>query len=59
LTEAVKQAERRYVVDVWLWTRSKSTGDICPLVAVTIAKWAANQAVKSRPVVAMILGGDS
>lgn len=43
LTEAVKTADRRHVVDVWLWTRSKSTGDICPLVAVTLAKWAASQ----------------
>jgi hypothetical protein len=41
LDAAVEAASRRHVTDVWLWTRSKSTGDISPLVAVTLARWAA------------------
>ena len=39
LDAAAACADRRTVVDVWLWARSKSTGDICPLVAVTLARW--------------------
>lgn len=39
LTAAAACAVRRIVVDVWLWARSKSGGDICPLVAVTLARW--------------------
>lgn len=38
---AVACAVRRSVTDVWLWTRAKSTGDIAPLVAITLARWAA------------------
>jgi hypothetical protein len=40
---AAEVADRRHVIDVWLWTRSKSAGDISPLVAVTLARWAASQ----------------
>lgn len=43
LDEAVKHAERRHVTDVWLWTRSKSSGDICPLVSAGLARWWALQ----------------
>lgn len=39
LTEAAKYADRRHVVDVWLWTRSKSSHDISPLVAAGLARW--------------------
>lgn len=44
LDAAVEAAARRHVTDVWLWTRSKSSGDISPLVAVTLARWAASGA---------------
>lgn len=43
LTAAAASAAKRTIVDVWLWTRSKSGGDICPLVAVTLARWFALQ----------------
>lgn len=39
LTDAAKYAARRHVVDVWLWTRSKSSGDISPLVSASLARW--------------------
>lgn len=39
LDAAAAVAVRRTVTDVWLWTRAKSSGDICPLVAVTLARW--------------------
>lgn len=41
LDAAVAAADRRDVGDGgWLWSRRRSTVDICPLVAVTLAKWA-------------------
>lgn len=43
LDDAVKLADRRHVTDVWLWTRTKSSGDISPLVAVGLARWWAQQ----------------
>lgn len=43
LDEAARVAVRRETADRWLWTRSKSAGDICPLVAVTLARWWALQ----------------
>lgn len=43
LDTAAKVAARRHVTDVWLWTRAKSSGDISPLVAVTLARWASAQ----------------
>jgi hypothetical protein len=43
LDAAVQGAERRHVTDVWLWTRSRSSADICPLVAVGLARWWALQ----------------
>ena len=39
LDDAVKAAERRPYGEAWLWTRSKSAGDISPLVAATLARW--------------------
>lgn len=60
LDAAVEGASRRPIGDAWLWSRKSSATDICPLVAVTLAKWFASQPVEpSLPVVAMILGGDS
>lgn len=45
LDAAVKAAEKRfYGNESYLWSRSKSSGDICPLVAVTLAAWAVAQA---------------
>lgn len=41
LTDAARDAARRTVTDVWLWTRTKSSGDISPLVAVGLARWMA------------------
>lgn len=49
LDEAARVAKRRSVVDRWLWTRTKSDGDICPLVAVGLARWAAHQQVELEP----------
>ena len=39
LNTAAKVALRRMVTDRWLWTRAKSSGDVCPLVAVGLARW--------------------
>ena len=44
LNAAVAAATRRPYGDSWAWSRIKSSVDICPLVAVTIARWAALQA---------------
>lgn len=41
LDDAVLGAARRPLGDAWLWSRSRSTVDISPLVAVTLAAWAA------------------
>jgi hypothetical protein len=43
LTVAVDGADRRFTNDSWLWSQRASTTDICPLVAVTLAKWLADQ----------------
>jgi hypothetical protein len=43
LDDAARVAKRRPVRDRWLWTRTKSTGDISPLVAATLARWSARQ----------------
>lgn len=40
LAAALDGADRRIVSDSWLWARRSSSVDICPLVAVTLAKWA-------------------
>jgi len=46
LNAAVANAGRRDVGDGnWLWSRRKSTVDISPLVAVTLARWAATATV--------------
>lgn len=41
LDDAVMGAARRPLGDAWLWSRARSQADICPLVAVTLAAWAA------------------
>jgi len=43
LDAAVAGADRRYYGDSWLWSRLKSTVDISPLVAVTLAHWVAQK----------------
>ena len=39
LDEAVQAARRRNIGDVWVWAR-RSLADICPLGAITVARWA-------------------
>jgi hypothetical protein len=41
LDDAVLGAARRPLGDAWLWSRNRSNVDISPLVAATIAAWAA------------------
>ena len=45
LDMAVRVAVRRPVGDAWVFSRKNSPADISPLVAVTLAKWAAGLAV--------------
>jgi hypothetical protein len=42
LDDAVTGAARRPLGDAWLWSRHRSSVDISPLVAVTLAAWAAH-----------------
>jgi hypothetical protein len=44
LDDAVMVAARRPLGDAWLWSRRNSGADISPLVAVTLAGWAAASA---------------
>ena len=41
LDVAVANATRRDYGDSWAWNRRSSSVDICPLVAVTLARWGA------------------
>ena len=41
LTVAIRGAKARPLVDRWAWSRTKSTVDISPLVASTLALWSA------------------
>lgn len=41
LTDAVRGAKTRPLVDRWAWSRRNSHVDICPLVAATLAVWSA------------------
>jgi hypothetical protein len=43
LDAAVAGADRRYYGDAWLWSRLRSSVDISPLVAVTLAHWVAQK----------------
>ena len=45
LDDTLAGAARRPLGDGWAWSRRTSTGDICPLVAATLAAWAA----RTRP----------
>ena len=47
MDEACRSAIKRPLVDSWAWSRSKSGGDISPLVAGTLAYWA-NQNFRKR-----------
>lgn len=59
LNVAVASVARRDVGDgKWRWSRKRSSADVAPLCAVTLAKWAADTR-SAPPVLAMILGGDS
>jgi hypothetical protein len=52
LDDAVLGAARRPLGDAWLWSRAKSSADISPLVACTLAAWAAqNRRPAGRPLV--------
>lgn len=48
LSAAIKGAARRQVADAWAWSRRASTGDVSPLVAVTLAVWG-SRAITPRP----------
>lgn len=39
LTDALKGAAKRQLLDAWAWRRASSSTDISPLVAVTLALW--------------------
>lgn len=45
LDGAVAAAKKRPSGDAWVWTRKSSSADISPVVAVTVAFWAASQAL--------------
>lgn len=51
LDVAAGAADRRMLGDAWLWSRRASTGDISPIVAVTLAKWLQDQAEVPQPFV--------
>lgn len=53
LNAAVAGASRRPYGDAWAWNRKSASVDISPLVAVTIARWAALQKSYSGPLVAV------
>jgi hypothetical protein len=43
---AVVGADRKFYGDAWYWARRQSQSDITPLIAATLAVWAASQAVE-------------
>ena len=43
LDEAVAGAVKRPRGDAWAWARKSAAADVCPLVAMTLALWAAGQ----------------
>jgi hypothetical protein len=43
LNSAIRGAKARPLVDRWAWSRTKSTVDISPLVASTLALWSASE----------------
>lgn len=56
---ALRAAKTRPLGEAWGWTRKKSTGDITPLVAVTLALWGAMREQESvyetRPAILLSL----
>lgn len=48
LSSAVAGARRRPLGASWAWGRNTATGDISPLVALTLAYWAASTALPAR-----------
>lgn len=52
LNIAVEQATKRNYGDAWAWDRRRPNVSVSPLVAVTIARWAALQAEDSAPIFA-------
>ena len=60
LDDAVACAVRRPLGEAWLWSHSRSTGDVCPLVAVTLAVRAAlDTRPAGRPAVVVVSGADA
>lgn len=60
LTAAIGGARKRPVGDAWAWARKDSTVDLSPLVAATLALWAAVQPQDegAAPLLAFIAGSD-
>ncbi|GIG69735.1 phage terminase large subunit family protein [Phytomonospora endophytica] len=56
LDAAAEVAAKRSVGDGWAWGRRGSAGDIAPLVAVTLAAWAVENAPAELPEFAILLG---
>jgi hypothetical protein len=52
LDAAVAGAKKRTVGDAWAWARKDTSVDVSPLVAVTIARWAAMHVEGGGPVFA-------
>jgi hypothetical protein len=55
LTDAIKGASKRKLLDAWAWDRTSSSADICPLVALTGALWGLStipEPVEAIPLVA-------
>jgi hypothetical protein len=54
LAAAIKGAVKRPLGDAWAWSRKNSTIDISPLVAVTLALWAAlMEEPEAQPLIAL------
>ncbi len=61
LDEAAAGAAKRAIGDAWAWTRKSAAADISPLVAATLALWAATRAALPEPgyfTFASLLGDD-
>ena len=54
LSTAVLAARRRPLGDAWAWARKSATDDVSPLVAATLAHWAARADVPADPGVYVI-----
>lgn len=57
LDDAVSGAARRPLGDAWLWSRHRSTADISPLVAVTLAAWRAHTATPAGRATVVVTAG--